>query len=213
MKMSLIQKRYINRPENAGKKIPFLEVLLRVIPVGEVATALEVGCGPGYLSAHLCNEHGIRVVGTDVDPDEIRFARSVNAGCERLSFEEADATALPFDNSEFDMVFSHMILHHIPAWRDALSEMTRVLKPRGYYLFHDLTYSKLLTTVFKPVLKSHAFYSMESVKAALADMDMSLLHEEPQGTYFHNQFTEYNIAFQKLGALDAGTHSSSRIEP
>jgi SAM-dependent methyltransferase len=46
----------------------------------------------------------------------------------------ADATLLPFPANSFDVVMTAHILHLIPAWRDALREFQRVLKPGGQYL-------------------------------------------------------------------------------
>ena len=45
--------------------------------------------------------------------------------------QKADATALPFATDEFDFVYSYHVLEHIPRYRDALSEMNRVLARGG----------------------------------------------------------------------------------
>jgi ubiquinone/menaquinone biosynthesis C-methylase UbiE len=45
-----------------------------------------------------------------------------------------DATRLPFPSNSFDAVIAVHIFHLIPGWRDALSEVQRVLRPRGVIL-------------------------------------------------------------------------------
>ena len=42
-----------------------------------------------------------------------------------------DATAIPVAADSYDAVFDFGIVHHIPQWRRALREVTRVLKPGG----------------------------------------------------------------------------------
>lgn len=197
MKMSKLQRQYINKQENAAKKLPFLEGMLAKIELGDIQRALEVGCGPGYMSVALRDRYGFDVVGTDVDPAEIEFAAKRSRGKKGLAFVEADSTALPFADDEFNLVLSMMVMHHISNWRDALSEIVRVLRPGGYYLFHDLTYSWLLRVVFKPLMKGHAFYSIEEISEFLQESGLQTIGESPPHKYFYDQFTEYNIVFLK----------------
>lgn len=197
MKMGKLQRQYINKQENAAKKLPFLEGMLAEVELSNIQRALEVGCGPGYMSVALRDRYGFDVVGTDVDPAEIEFARGHSRGKEGLKFVEADSTELPFADDEFDLVLSMMVMHHISNWRDALSEIVRVLRPGGYYLFHDLTYSWLLKAFFKPVMRGHAFYSIEEISRSLQDIGLETLHESPPHKYLFDQFTEYNIVFVK----------------
>jgi ubiquinone/menaquinone biosynthesis C-methylase UbiE len=197
MEMSRLQRTYVNRPKNADKKIQFLERLMEGIDMKGIEKVLEVGCGPGYLSAHLSEEYDVEVIGTDVDPIEIEFAVRTTNGKRGLAFVQADSTQLPFDDGEFDLVFSQMVLHHIQEWEVALSEISRVLRPQGYYLFHDLTYSRLLTAIFQPLMKSHSFYSVEEIEGYLESCGFRKVFELSPGTYYCRQFTEYNKAFQK----------------
>lgn len=197
MEMSRLQRTYVNRPKNADKKIYFLDTMIDGIEMKGIEKALEVGCGPGYLSKHMNEAYHVEVIGTDVDPIEIEFAKRSAAAAKGLTFIVADSTRLPFDDDEFDMVVSHMVLHHIKEWQIALGEIARVVRPGGYYLFHDLTYSRLLTALFKPVIKSHSFYTIEEIESCLAAYGFQKLHELSPGTYYFRQFTEYNIAFRK----------------
>jgi ubiquinone/menaquinone biosynthesis C-methylase UbiE len=50
-----------------------------------------------------------------------------------LTFQAADAAALPFDNESFDVIISFGVLHHIEGWQKALSEIKRVLKTRRLF--------------------------------------------------------------------------------
>lgn len=137
------------------------------------------------------------MTGTDVDPGEIEFAARLSQGRDGLTFLEADVTALPFADSEFDLVLSMMVMHHIKNWPEALDEIVRVLRPGGYFLFHDLTYSWLLKAVFGKLMRSHAFYSIEEISDHLRGSGLRTLYRSPPHTYLYGQFTEYNFVFLK----------------
>lgn len=201
MRMGRLQREYVNKEENAAKKLPFLESMMNEIRGEGVSLALELGCGPGYMAKAMREVYGLRVVGTDVDPAEIEFARRHSGGLEGLDFVEASATSLPFEDSSFDLVLSMMVLHHIPGWRDAAAEVVRVLRPGGYYLFHDLTYSWLLRLIVKPAFRSHAIYTIEEVSSFLEEKGMRTLYRSEPHKYLYDQFTEYNIVYEKVQPL------------
>jgi SAM-dependent methyltransferase len=106
-------------------------------PVG--ARVLEVGCGPGHLSARMAGQ-GLEVTGLDLDPAMIKRAQAnaTNAGVTtRASFVVGDAAALPFPDASFDSVVSTFSVHH---WSDpaaGLAEIGRVLRPGGRALVWD----------------------------------------------------------------------------
>lgn len=106
------------------------------------ARILEVGCGPGHLSARLARDHDLDIIGVDLDPAMIDRARAnaeaLSGPGRRPTFVVADAAALPFADGSFDLVVSTMSMHH---WDDAvagLAEIARVLGPQGRALIWDL---------------------------------------------------------------------------
>jgi SAM-dependent methyltransferase len=90
---------------------------------------LDAGCGAGYGSAELA-QMAESVVGVDIAPDAIAFAR---AHYERanLRFEEASCTKLPFEDAAFDLVAAFEVIEHLENWRGFLQEVRRVLAPSG----------------------------------------------------------------------------------
>lgn len=86
---------------------------------------LVVGCGNGREAHALAASLRCNVTGIDLrDQFDPRAAAEVQ-------LQRADATALPFDTATFDFVYSYHVLEHIPCYRDALSEMNRVLAKGG----------------------------------------------------------------------------------
>lgn len=96
--------------------------------VAEVAPRrfLEVGCGPGELSARVQDELGAEVVAIDSSERMVELAcgRGVNA---RLG----DVQDLPFGDGEFDCAVAAWMLYHVPDVPRALGELARVLRPGG----------------------------------------------------------------------------------
>ena len=85
---------------------------------------LDVGTGTGLVAALAADRFPkAEVVGVDLSPRMIEVARR-NHGSERIRFEVADASALPFTDGAFDLA---VLLNMIPF----AGELARVLEPRG----------------------------------------------------------------------------------
>ena len=94
---------------------------------------LEVGVGTGRLalplSAHVRGYYGVDLARPMMD--RLR-AKQTN---EPVYLVQGDITKLPFADASFDVAIAVHIFHLIPAWRDALREVARVLRP-GAPLLH-----------------------------------------------------------------------------
>jgi arsenite methyltransferase len=98
------------------------------IPPG--ATALDVGSGPGNVTASLARAAGPDGLALGVDVSEPMLARAVRAEAgPQVGFLRADAQRLPFRDETFDAVLSIAMLQLIPKPSAALAEMARVLRP------------------------------------------------------------------------------------
>jgi len=113
--------------------------LARLVP-GEVV--LDVGCGTGSLAIVAKRRVGDtgEVHGIDAAPEMIAQAtrKAAKAGL-LVAFQAGRAEALPFPDAHFDVVFSTLMLHHLPApVRQRLGEeIQRVLKPGGRVIAVD----------------------------------------------------------------------------
>ncbi|MBN1103112.1 MAG: class I SAM-dependent methyltransferase [Deltaproteobacteria bacterium] len=104
--------------------------------------ALEVGPGPGYLGLEwLKKTTGTSLRAVEISPAMIAIARR-NAQdyglADRVEYVQGDASRLPFEENEFDGVFSNGSLHE---WDDpsrVLQEIHRALKPGGRFCISDL---------------------------------------------------------------------------
>jgi ubiquinone/menaquinone biosynthesis C-methylase UbiE len=104
---------------------------------------LDVGCGPGTLTADLARHvPGGRVVGIDRSADVIAkaAAHAATAGV-AVEFAAGDVYALAFPDAAFDVVHAHQVLQHLTDPLRALREMRRVLRPGGLLAVRDSDYS------------------------------------------------------------------------
>jgi SAM-dependent methyltransferase len=98
------------------------------IPQGGVT--LDVGSGPGNVTASLARAAGPDGLALGVDISEPMLARAVRAEAgPNVGFLRADAQRLPLRDETFDAVVSIAMLQLIPEPAAALAEMVRVLRP------------------------------------------------------------------------------------
>ena len=100
------------------------------IPRGGIA--LDVGCGPGSVTASLARAVGPAGLVLGLDISEPMLARAVRAESgPQIGFLRADAQRLPLRDETVDAVVSIAVLQLIPDPVAALAEMARVLRPGG----------------------------------------------------------------------------------
>ena len=91
---------------------------------------LDVGCGTGILTRHAAERVGAtgHVTGLDLNPAMLAVAARVSPD---LTWQQGDATALPFDDDSFDVVTCQSAAMFFPDLVGALREMGRVSRPGG----------------------------------------------------------------------------------
>jgi SAM-dependent methyltransferase len=101
---------------------------------------LDVGCGPGTITADLAERVAPGgVVGIDRSAEVIELAAAQHRG-DHLEFRVADLMQLPFDDDSFDVVHAHQVLQHLHDPIAALVELRRVCRPGGIVAVRDADY-------------------------------------------------------------------------
>ena len=115
---------------------------------------LDVGCGLGDDAAALAKivTPGGTVVGVDGSRAMIEAARARYSGVEGLTFESADAGAMPFDDASFDACRVDRVLQHIADPAPVIREMARVLRPGGSLVAYDNDWETLTVDAADRVL-------------------------------------------------------------
>ncbi|KJY83207.1 biotin synthase [Vibrio galatheae] len=137
-------------------------------------TVLDLGCGTGYFSAELL-KRGALVVCCDLSAQMLAAAKS-RCGNQRVLYQQGDAECLPFDNHQFDYVFSSLALQWCDDLSVPLKEIKRVVKAKGSAYFSTLIDGSLyeLKQAWRKI-DSHQhvneFVSINQINIALAQSD------------------------------------------
>lgn len=99
---------------------------------------LDVATGGGHTALAIA-PHVAEVVATDFTPAMLTAAESFirEQGVQNITFQEADAEALPFGDASFDLVTCRVAAHHFPDVFAFMQQAARVLKPGGRLIVHD----------------------------------------------------------------------------
>jgi ubiquinone/menaquinone biosynthesis C-methylase UbiE len=123
--------------------------------LGEGISLLDVGCGPGNITAELATYVGSgEVTGIDLSEEVIALAKRdfMSVGLDNLFFETGDVYALDFPDDHFDVVYAHQILQHLTRPVEAIREMRRVLKPGGLLAVREGDFGAFVWFPGDPVL-------------------------------------------------------------
>ncbi|TWH18603.1 methyltransferase domain-containing protein [Prauserella rugosa] len=124
----------VYEPVQSGVRKVFagLRPSARRLRLPEGGTALDVGCGPGNVTADLGRDVGPGglAVGVDVSRSMLRRAASAYAG-PNVGFVRSDASALPLRTDSVDAITCLMVLQLLPDPEGAIAEFARVLVPGG----------------------------------------------------------------------------------
>jgi ubiquinone/menaquinone biosynthesis C-methylase UbiE len=80
-----------------------------------------------------------------------------------------DVLHLPYCDSRLDAVFDFGVLHHVPDWRSALSEVCRVLKPGGVFYVEEL-----YPTLYQNFITKHILLHLTEDRFGSRDFRKSL---------------------------------------
>jgi len=117
------------------------------------ARLLDVGCGPGTITADLADRipQG-HVTGLDYAPEIIAQAREMIGGRANLDFATGDVYALDYPDDTFDIVHAHQVLQHLGDPVRALREMRRIARPGGLVAVRDADFGGMTWYPELPVL-------------------------------------------------------------
>lgn len=155
-----LQSRILSALEQAGKNLKSLTVedlapldqfhtrglaatreLIEFAGVKRGWRVLDVGSGLGGPARLLASEKNCHVIGVDITKEfcEVATLLSKLMAMERVTeFRHGDATALPLEDGQFDLVLTMQIQMNIEDKRRFYDEIFRVLKPGGRFVFQDV---------------------------------------------------------------------------
>jgi len=119
--------------------------LCSTLEISKESHVLDVACGTGTTSLYLSDKYDCQVTGFDISGGLIDIAnRSLEEDNRngKIKFEVASALEIPYPDNTFDVVISQAFFILIDEKEKALKEITRVLKPGGYFGSLELAWFK-----------------------------------------------------------------------
>lgn len=110
------------------------ETVPLLVSAGEIHSGnevLEIGSGPGHV-ADMLVKTGASVTAIDFSLEMVQVARTRYP---HITFKQADAEQLPFDDESFDVVVANYVVHHLARPEIVFREVHRVLRPHGRFAF------------------------------------------------------------------------------
>ena len=161
------------RPERFALRRAFL---LAGVQPGE--TVLDVGCGAGEFSAALA-EAGTTTIAVDVAHEALRRARRGVPGIDARLWGAGEP--LPLGDNEVDAVWAGEVIEHVIDVAPWLSELRRVLRPRGTLLLTTPNHgtatmlrialsTRRFDAHFEPRSDHLRFFSTRTLRALLHDL-------------------------------------------
>jgi len=164
---------------------------------------LDVGAGAGIDSAEFIR-NGAETVSIDFSPLATRNTKLLlrEAGLDGQVLL-ADSRFLPFRDSQFDLVYSFGVIHHIPDVSAALEEISRVLRSGG--LFMGMVYNK------DSLLYAYSIIYLHGIKEGLIARGMS---EAEVASRFSERFTcnPYTMVYTKGEITDLLLRFFNRVQ-
>src|SRR6266516_1977583 len=137
--------------------IPFATALLDATGLHRGERVLDVACGTGVVTRLAAEQVGPNgtVAGLDINPAMLAVARSVPSSGAAVEWHQASAEQLPLADGSFDVVLSSLGLQFVPDKASALSEMRRVLDPRGRLAIATVGPTPPLFAILEQALARH----------------------------------------------------------
>ena len=114
------------------------EEIGEIIQSSVIVNVLELGCGRGFNSIFLAPKFpNVKFKGIDITEKHLSEAKNKSQHISNLEFCYGDFNNLDFKDASFDLVYVIEAFCHVSDLKKALSEVYRILKPKGHFVLYD----------------------------------------------------------------------------
>jgi SAM-dependent methyltransferase len=160
---------------------------------------LDVGCGTGALTEVIVQQTWPRsVMGIDASAGFIAHARAQITD-PRVTFDTADAQALPVESARFDAAVAALVLNFVPNPLRAVCEMARAVRPDGVVAAYVWDYAG------KMELMRYFWDAAAELDGAALDLDEGRRFPLCQAGPLAELFAQAGLADVQLLAIEVAT--------
>jgi ubiquinone/menaquinone biosynthesis C-methylase UbiE len=201
---------------------------------------LETAAGTGIVTRALDRAltGNVRILATDLNQPMLDHA-AVRLSSTRVSWQQCDALALPFDDGSFDAVVCQFGVMFFPDRSKAYREVHRVLKPNGRFLFNvwdrieENEFAHIVTNALSVLYSKdppmflartpHGHYDIEAIRNELRDAGFERVHvdtiakrsgaashRDPAIGYCHGTPLRNEIEARDPGRLEDATNAAAK---
>ena len=134
---------------------------------------LDVGCGRCEV-LDAFNKLGLNISGVDVSERIRGFAPKAISKLEILDFSKEN---LPFDDDEFDVIFTKSVIEHVSDPTHLMKEILRILKPGGIFISLTPEWASQMKTFYDDPTHVHP-YQPKGLKDLLILSEFKDVHAE-----------------------------------
>jgi len=178
----------IKHPKLKGATLSPL-IIKKIGDLPEGSKILDIGCAEGLTIKELYEIFGDKYKYTGVDLSKIRIAKAKRLKLPNVEFIVSTGEDMPLEANTFDCVLSSQVLEHVEDERSFLSEIYRVLKPKGVFE---------VDTVFK---KKWAWYFYRSPAGWV--LDPTHLREYTETKILEELFGKAKLEIQEIYMIQA----------
>jgi len=127
----------------ASQVYPRMQYFNKVVKTWKGMEVLDLGCGSGYMSEEL-HQLGAIVTGIDANASIIKAAsKHACSSVLDIRYHVGTGESLPFNNNTFNIVVCVDVLEHVNDVKKVISEISRVLKSGGLFLFDTINRNRV----------------------------------------------------------------------
>lgn len=171
-------KEWLARKRSSEKLINYLKKKQEQLKI------LEAGCGNGWLSHRLAEIPESKVIGIDINFNELEQAAKIFSDCSNLHFIYGDLRSGLFGNNQFDIIVFASSIQYFPSLTDILNTSLKLLKEKGEIHIIDTNFYKAGESVAAKK-RSHEYFS----KMGFPEMN---------DLYFHHPISELDAFNSKI---------------
>lgn len=137
----MVEKRF--NPNKAGVLISEerqallpVEKIVHYLEVGKSDVVADLGAGNGYFTIPLAKKTEYPVYAVDIEPKMLSMLKETaeKESVENIHYIQSDLEDIALEDKTVDKVMAAFVIHEVPDFHKALSDVRRILKPDGIFL-------------------------------------------------------------------------------